>query len=154
MLTLLGSLLGFIGSIFPDLLKIFQDKYDRAHELEIMDRQIKLMKQGHTQQLEEIKLLTESMEMQALYTQAKPIGIKWVDGLSGTVRPLITYAFFILYCAVKWSQFAVILHVTESSTWSEALIRIWHGEDQALFATVMSFWFGQRALYKFKGNSR
>jgi len=33
------------------------------------------------------------------------------------------------------------------------LIAIWDIETQALFAAVMSFWFGQRALSKFRSNS-
>lgn len=52
MLTLLGSLLGFISSAFPDLLKILQDKQDRAHELQILDRQMEQMRFGHNQRLE------------------------------------------------------------------------------------------------------
>jgi hypothetical protein len=47
MLTLLGSLLGFISSAFPDLLKLWQDKQDRAHELQILDRQMEQMRFVH-----------------------------------------------------------------------------------------------------------
>jgi hypothetical protein len=56
MLTLLGSLLGFISSAFPDLLKIWQDKQDRKHELSILDRQMDQMRLGHNQRLEEISV--------------------------------------------------------------------------------------------------
>lgn len=41
MVTLLASIAGFITSIIPELLKFLRDKYDKKHELEIMDRQIK-----------------------------------------------------------------------------------------------------------------
>ncbi|WP_019223831.1 hypothetical protein [Bartonella rattaustraliani] len=40
MLTLLGSLLGFLSSAFPDLLKIWRDKEDRKHELAILQLQM------------------------------------------------------------------------------------------------------------------
>ena len=40
MLTLLGSLLGFISSTFPEFLKLFRDSQDRKHELAILDRQM------------------------------------------------------------------------------------------------------------------
>lgn len=36
MLTLLGSLLGFLGSTFPEFLKLFRDSQDRKHELAIL----------------------------------------------------------------------------------------------------------------------
>ena len=40
MLTLLGSLLGFLSSTFPEFLKLFRDSQDRKHELAILDRQM------------------------------------------------------------------------------------------------------------------
>ena len=35
---------------------------------------------------------------------------------------------------------------------TDGLIAVWDAETQALFAAVMSFWFGQRALAKFRSN--
>jgi len=55
MLTLLGSLLGFLSSAFPDFLKLWRDHADRKHELAILDRQMEAQRQGHTQRLEEIQ---------------------------------------------------------------------------------------------------
>ena len=40
MITLLSSLLGFVGAAFPDFLKLFRDKADRIDELAILDKQI------------------------------------------------------------------------------------------------------------------
>lgn len=48
MLTLLGSLLGFISSTFPDLLNIWKDRADRSHELAILDRQMEAQKLNHS----------------------------------------------------------------------------------------------------------
>jgi len=44
-----------------------------------------------------------------------------------------------------------MLIVVEGLLIAEALPRIWDQETQALFAAVMSFWFGNRALSKFRG---
>ncbi len=63
MLTLLGSLLGFISSAFPDLLKIWQDKQDRKHELEILDRQMEQMRLDHSQRLEKSRSMLISMKV-------------------------------------------------------------------------------------------
>ena len=149
MITLLGSLLGFASSAFPEFLKIFQERRDRVHELAILDRQIDMMRQGHHHRVEEIQLQADSQVSQALYQHARPTGVSWVDALAGTVRPLITYAFFLLYALVKIAHFVFSLH---SDHWAQAMVQIWHIEDQALFATVMSFWFGQRLLAKTRGN--
>lgn len=52
MLTLLGILLIFLSSAFPDFLKLWRDHSDRKHELAILDRQMEAQRQGHTQRLE------------------------------------------------------------------------------------------------------
>lgn len=150
MLTLLGSLLGFISSLLPDVLKLWRDRDDKAHELAILDRQMQLQQVLHSQRLEEIRIQGQVVESTALYKHARFTGVKWVDALSGTVRPIITYAFFLLYMGVKIAQIYLLLTDSYDLRWSEVLIGIWHAEDQALFAAVMSFWFGQRALEKWR----
>jgi hypothetical protein len=54
MITLLSSLLGFFGSAFPDVLKLFKDNQDRKHELKILELQLAQQAQGHSNKLEEI----------------------------------------------------------------------------------------------------
>ncbi len=147
MITLLGSLLGFFSSAFPDLLKAYRDHQDRAHELAILDRQMEMMLKGHQQRLEEIEVQADAGVAKALYRHARQTGVKWVDALAGSVRPVITYSFFLLYTAVKVAQWVIVREVM-GNNWAEALNHIWHMEDQALFATVISFWFGQRMLLK------
>jgi len=151
MLTLLGSLLGFVSSAFPDLLKLWQDHQDRQHELAILDRQMEQMRLGHTQRLEEIAVEADIAESQALYKHdSQPSGVGWIDGLRASVRPVITYAFFLLFTTVKASALYVLVS-EEGLTVIQALPQIWDPETQALFAAVMSFWFGQRALAKARG---
>jgi len=149
MLTLIGSLLGFVTSAFPDLLKIFRDWQDRKHELAILDRQMEQMKLGHTQRLEEIEVQADVAESQALYRHDTLSGVAWVDALRATVRPVITYAFFTLFAAVKGSALYVLI-VVEGMLLAEALPQIWDAETQALWAAVVSFWFGSRSLAKFR----
>jgi hypothetical protein len=150
MYTLLGALLGFLGSIFPDILKYFRDNKDKAHELAIMDRQMEMTKLGHSQRLEEIQLTQEAHEQIALYKHAQPVGVAWVDALAGTVRPVITYAFFALYAGAKFAHWKAVTLALGSPHWHEALLRVWQNEDDGLFAAVMSFWFGHRALAKMR----
>ncbi len=70
MLTLLGSLLGFLSSAFPDVLKLWRDHTDCKHELAILDRQMEAQRQGRTQGLEEIHVQTDIAESKALYRYA------------------------------------------------------------------------------------
>ena len=138
MITLLGALLGFISSAFPDLLKIWRDAADRKHELAILQMQMEQQRQGHTNRLEEINVQADIAESRALY-KTYNTGIRWVDALNGTVRPVIAYSFVILYAVVKVMQFSADL------PWL-----LWTAEDQAIFAGIISFYFGQRAMSKLR----
>lgn len=138
MITLLGSLLGFISAAFPDFLKLWRDAADRKHELTILQMQMEQQAQGHINRLEEINVQADIAESRALY-RTYNTGIRWVDALNGTVRPIIAYSFFILYAVVKIMQFSADL------PWL-----IWTQEDQAIFAGIISFYFGQRAMSKLR----
>lgn len=144
MMTLLATLLGFISSTFPDLLKLWKDGADRKHELEILKLQLEQQRQGHVNRLEEIQVAADSVEARALY-KTYNVGIKWVDALNGTVRPVLAYSFFLLYTAVKYAQISMLL---DYSPIGEALSLIWHEEDQTIFAGIVSFYYGQRAMSK------
>jgi hypothetical protein len=139
MITLLGSLLGFFGAAFPDILKLFKDSADRKHELAILQMQIEQQKQGQANRLEEIYVEADIAESRALY-KTYSTGIRWVDALNGTVRPVVAYCFFILYSAVKFMQYSADL------PWL-----LWTEEDQAIFSGIISFYFGQRAMAKVRG---
>ena len=128
MITLLGSLLGFLSAAFPDFLKLFRDA-----------QQMQQQAQGHVNRLEEIQVNADIAESQALY-KTYNTGIRWVDALNGTVRPVIAYSFFALYAVVKVMQFSADL------PWL-----LWTEEDQAIFAGIISFYFGQRAMTKVRG---
>lgn len=143
MITLLGALLGFLGALMPEGLKLLRDWQDRKHELAIMDRQMELQKLGHSQRLEEIRIGAESAEALALY-QTWKTGVSWVDALNGTVRPVLAYAFFLMYAAVKTAQGTLLSDA--GAAMSQLLPMLWNVEDQAIFAGIISFYFGQRAL--------
>lgn len=110
MLTLLGSLLGFFSSTFPEFLKLFRDSQDRKHELAILDRQMEQQRLGHTQRLEEIQIAADVAESQALYSYTNhPTATPWVEALQASVRPVITYAFFLVFAVVKVSALLTML---------------------------------------------
>ena len=145
MITLLGSLIGFLGAAFPDILKLYRDKADREHELRILALQIEQQKQGAAQRLEEIRTSADISESVALY-KTYQTGVRWVDALNGTVRPLLAYAFFVLYATAKLLQFYVIAPNDVTM-----IGMLWQGEDQAIFSGIISFYFGQRAMSKLRG---
>lgn len=147
MITLLGAALGFVSSIFPDILKLYRDGKDRAHELTMLQMQMKQQAQGYSDRLEEIHLQADIAESKALY-KTYHTGIAWVDALNGTVRPVLAYAFFLLYFIIKCMQFALV-DMANPLPWQ--LQALWGEEDQAIFAGIIAFYFGQRAMSKVRG---
>lgn len=146
MITAISGLLGFVASAFPDLLKLFRDAQDRKHELVIMQLQMQQQAQGHAERLEEIGAQADIGEAKAIY-KTYTTGIRWVDALNGTVRPVIAYAFFLLYASVKAMQFSAM---PEGALLPWQIQALWSVEDQAIFAGIISFYYGQRAMSKFR----
>lgn len=148
MLTLLGSIFGFIASFAPSLISILKDKQDKKHELEIMDRQLKLQELSGQQQLNEIQMQSDAQQNISAYSFANQTSkIAWVDAVTSLVRPVITYSFFALFGLVKLSTlFYFIFHRNHDLL--SSIILIWDEPTSIMFATVLSFWFGGRQSQK------
>ena len=144
MLSLLGSVLGFGTSFLPKVMDFFQDKQDKKHELAIMEVQIRQQKEVAVQQLEMVNVEADIREIEAIQKSVKNTDIKWIDGLRGSVRPVITYCFFGLFIFVEISAYVSLTASGISSL--QAVQLVWDDEIMALFAAVLSFWFGGRAI--------
>ena len=144
MLSLLGSLLGFGSSFLPKVMDFFQDKQDKKHELAVMDMQIKQQKEVAVQQLEMVNVEADIREVEAIQKSVQNTGVKWIDGLRGSVRPVITYCFFGLFIFVEVSAY---LALTASGITSiNAVQLVWSEEVMGLFSAIIAFWFGGRAI--------
>lgn len=144
MLSLLGSLLGFGTSFLPKVMDFFQDKQDKKHELAVMEVQIRQQKELASQKLEAINVEADIREIESLHKSMQPTGVKWIDGLRGSVRPVITYAFFGLFIFVEVSAYLSLTAAGVSGL--DAVNAVWDEETKALFAAVIAFWFGGRAI--------
>ncbi len=144
MITLLASIAGFISSIIPEIIKYFKDINDKKHELDIFDKQIKYNRAGIKHSLEEIKLSHDMLEQAALYS-TYTTNIKWIDALNGSVRPVLAYSFFLMYMGIKYLQYKAL---SNSSYLIEYVEVIWSIDDQAIFAGIISFYYGQRTFRK------
>lgn len=153
MLTILGGLLGLITSALPEAFRWLRARQDQAHEIRMTELQIEAQAATAQQRLEEVRVESEralgeamSREQVALIEAQRPTGIRWIDALSASVRPLVTYAFVAMYASVKIAQYNTLFNERVAMTWSEAIATLWTGEDMAVFMAVISYWFGARAL--------
>ena len=148
MLPLIGAIVGLFSGALPEAMKYFKQKQDNAHELKVMELQIQAQAQAHTERLEEINTQADIADSQALYKAAeqKITGVRWADAaitlLISSVRPIITYAFFGLYAAVKLSMY------------QGSMAELWTEMDMAVFSTIIAHWFGYRSMQHFSGKGR
>jgi|TARA_R110000765_G_scaffold36556_2_gene81613 hypothetical protein len=142
MLSILGSVLGFGTSFLPKVLGFFEEKRDQAHELQMMDKQLEQQLQIGVQKLQMVNVDADIRETEVLHKEHASITKKssqWVINLSASVRPVITYCLFIEFAALT-------LSVNMGWIGMEQYTMIWNSEFQAIFAAVVSFWFGQRSF--------
>lgn len=143
---LLGSFLGGVFRIIPEILKWIDKKNEREHELKMLQAEMDFAKVKG-----EIEM--HKVDTQALAGEVEAMGIAlaeqgetaraagwFVAALSALVRPIVTYWFVILYSAVK---IAVICEAfaTSDSNWKEVLINTWSSDDMAMLMLVLTFWF-------------
>lgn len=148
MLTLLGSIFGFVASFAPSVMSLLKDRQDKQHELEIMDRQLKLQALSGQQQLNEIQVQSDAQQNISAYNFAnQPSKIAWVDAVTSLVRPVITYSFFALFGLVKLSTIFYFIFYRHNDVFNSILL-IWDEPTSVMFATVLSFWFGGRQSQK------
>lgn len=147
MLSLLGSLLGFGTSFLPKIMGYFQDRQDKAHELRIMDKQLEAQLQAHSQRLEEINVDADIRETESLHKHDRKVDVAWVDALRGSVRPVVTYIMVAEFVFIK--SVAMYLIFGAQGVTLETLSMVWDEETRALFAAILSFWFGHRAMKSF-----
>jgi len=145
--TLLGGLLGGVFRLAPEVLKWFDRKSERGHELAMQDKALEFERLRGAQKMAEIGAAgdaawnTGAIEAlrDAVRTQGEKTSVRWADALSISVRPVITYWFMALYCAVKTAAFVGAM--TAGVGWSAAVLQAWTEADQALWAGVLNFWF-------------
>lgn len=167
MIALFSALLGFVSSAVPDLFKLFRDGKDRAHEITLLQLQMEYQREqlrlgaqeadaARVERLQAIHVQADMAEQQVLNERLKSnlTGIHWVDALAGSVRPVITYAFFGLYLLVKCAQFYLLIFPPfpwqNAMNTAQAMVGLWSEEDIAIFSAVIAFWFGQRTMTKAK----
>jgi len=133
--TLFASLLGFISSAVPHLLKIWQDKQDKTHEIKILELQLRADAGKSKSRLDAIIANCDLAATKILH-KTYNIGNKFIDGYNATVRPTVAYTLLTLYAIAK---------VLSDFLWLE--------DDHTLLVGVISYYFGYRCFNKTNGSN-
>ena len=152
MLSLFGSLLGFGTSFLPKILGFMEKGQSNKHELRLLEAKAKHAEVLSKLKVEELDAKADVEESRSIYMHASEIAknnkSSFISALQASVRPVITYFFFILFATIK--GLAVYVAVQEGDDVSQAILNSWDQETAILFSTVVSFWFGGRAMRKIR----
>jgi hypothetical protein len=142
MLSIVGSLIGFGSSFLPKVMDYFQDKQDKAHELSLQDKVLESQLKLGVQKLEATKLEGDTKEIEVIHKEHRDITLKaspFFVNLSASVRPVITYFFFLEF---------VLLTLAVFQGWisNEQFQLLWSPEMSGVWSGVICFWFGSRSF--------
>jgi len=157
-MSMLAMLGGGLFRLVPFLVDFFQKKSDAEHEFRMTELQLKIDQARATQQIDlahaQATIAANAGEMdawsKAIEAQGKPSGIGWADGLSASVRPVLTYWWcLVLYTAAK--GIAVVVAFQSGVTLAAFGAILVTEFDTAIIGSVFSFWFVDRAIRKQEG---
>lgn len=150
--TVLGGAVGGIARLAPEVLKFFDRKNERKHELSLLDKNTAAEAARAAAGLKEVEAKADSAQMtsaisalqEALKGQFQPIGNKVIDALNFSVRPVLTYLIVGPYTLGKLIVFFSLLwtgNALDASTVKEALDATYTAADMAIVSGIINFFF-------------
>lgn len=149
-----GSVLGGIFRLAPEVLKFFDRKNERSHELEMFKYQTELEKQRGEFRVEEKYVdfsVSQMNAIQAAYEAEGKIAsksYKWVSAIVALVRPAITYTVFGMYVVLKGIFVTTGLMTNED--YLGVLAANWTQDDVAILFMILTFYFVGRPIEKYQ----
>jgi hypothetical protein len=151
---ILGSIFGGLFRLAPEVLKFFDRKNERQHELKMFEQQVSLEKMRGDQKLAEIgaqhAMAVDSGVLDALKgaidQQAEMVKAAggWVASLSASVRPVVTYWVLLLWSFIHlWFAWNAWL---AGAAPAEVFKTMMTADCAALVAGTINYWFLDRTL--------
>jgi len=143
--TLLGSLLGGVFRIVPEVMKLWDAKNEREHELKMLGKEMEFAQIKGEISMREQETVLMGKELDAMSVALREQGEtarasgQFIAAISAAVRPLITYWFVTLYSIVKLAS--ILMAIDAGAEWKEVLVSSWTTDDMALLMMILTFWF-------------
>ncbi len=167
MWTLLSTLGGYIVALVPRWFDMLQDKADKAHELDIMQmqmrQQILLAEKGYSpaDKQEEIMMgdaqnHAQYMEqMNMIYAQQERMTDKagqWVKDWTAFTRPGVTFILVVELFIINLLSMAWVLwngdKILTVQDFVAVMEVIFDTDEMAMLGTIIAMWFGSRGAKK------
>ena len=150
----LGGLFGGIFRLAPEIIKFFDKKNERQHELAMFERQCDLEKIRGEQKLAEIGAMREAAVDSgvmaafnaAISQQAEMVKSAggWAASLSASVRPVVTYWILLIWSV---AHFVFMWNAWESGASAfDVFKHIMSPDFAALVSGTIKYWFLDRTL--------
>ena len=147
MLALLSPFFGILGSLLPSVIRIFERKQEIKYEIELTKIKLDAAERQADLQFNIETVKANAIERQSVLDHDKSRdGGKFINALRASVRPVITYSFFLVFVAVKIA--AAWTMIANGQSMPEMIKAVWDPETGALFSTIIAFWFGSRVMEK------
>jgi tetrahydromethanopterin S-methyltransferase subunit E len=150
--TLIGALCGFGASITPEIFAVIASQQAHVHLMEDKRLQMDAAKENYTFQTNTNTIAASAKELELLL--AHDVQLKsnpFIDALRASVRPVITYLFVLLFSVVKLALLFQWIY-RDHTPFLTAVPMLWDTDTMSIFAAVLSFWFGSRAMEHYRGN--
>lgn len=152
--SIVGGALGGLLRFAPEIVKFFDRRSERKHELALQDKQLEFEKLRGNQRMAEIDAQTSAQQFvsavdalkESVKAQAQATGIRWVDAASALVRPLWTYLVLFMWSMLKWATYYQL--TAKGLSWDVAVQTMWTPEDAGMLSMLGSFWFLDRVIKK------
>lgn len=148
--SIVGTLLGGVLRLIPEWMGMRDKDAERRHELNLLKAEGELARQNANFALKQEDVKVDGKYLDALVAasqaQAVKTGITWVDALSASVRPILTYWWVGLYSLVKVAFLSVAIN--SNVPWDQAIISIWSEQDWAILSSIIGFWYVSRSINK------
>ena len=167
--TIVGGLLGFLAAILPRLLELIEAYFRGKKELQGQAQEIDAATKGVVFASTANRKIIVPVEGEVIapgvpadedYVASaeeqgeEPVVVagptffeRLFSTLRESVRPTITYGFFVMFLFIKLKGFHEGMFVDHTPA-VELLPVIWDEGTESLFAAILAFWFGTRAFEK------
>jgi len=150
--ALIGALCGFGASITPEIFAVITSQQEHVHLMEEKRLHMDAAAANYTFQTDTNTIAASSKELELLLAHDAQIkGNPFIDTLRASVRPVITYLFVLLFIVVKLVLLFQWIY-RDHTSFLIAVPMLWDTDTMSIFAAVLSFWFGSRAMEHYRGS--
>lgn len=157
--TILGTLVGGLTSFLPGVLNFFMKREELKYAKEMAAMEHETVRLRTEKEIEVINVRADANEGESLRRHDSSIdGAGFIGALRASVRPVITYMFFLGFIFVKVIAVWVFIEsgtagdwLGSAMAWTDIYPIIWDDNTQGIFGAIMGFWFGSRTIEKLRG---